>query len=180
MTILRGQKIILRSYRQSDLEPLFAGSNEPVGGKFTGTQTTFTREQVERYVQKQIAADDDSRASFIIAPLDDSRPVGEVVINQIDRTNNNANIRIAIFSPDDYGGGYGTEAMRLMVDYGFRELKLHRIELGVYAFNPRAIRVYEKVGFKREGVLRDILFYDREYHDEIVMSILEYEWAANI
>ena len=102
-----------------------------------------------------------------------------MVINQIDRDNNCANIRIAIFSPDDYGGGYGTEAMRMMVDYGFRELKLHRISLGVFAFNPRAIRVYEKVGFKREGILRDILFYDGEYHDEIVMSILEQEWAAN-
>ena len=179
MTILRGQKTILRPYRESDLEPLFAGSNEPIGGKFTGTQTTFTREQVERYLQKQIAADDDSRASFIIAALDDARPIGEVVINQIDRDNNCANIRIAIFSPDDYGGGYGTEAMRMMVDYGFRELKLHRISLGVFAFNPRAIRVYEKVGFKREGVLRDILFYDGEYHDEIVMSILEHEWAAH-
>lgn len=178
MTVIRGEKIILRPYRESDMEPLFEGVNEPVGRKLTGTQVDFTHAEVERYLQRQIAADDDSRASFIIALPDDSRPVGEVVINQIDRVNNNANIRIAIFSPQDYGSGFGTEAMRLMVDYGFRTLKLHRIELDVFMFNPRAVHVYEKIGFKREGVLRDVMFYDDEYHDAIIMSILEHEWFA--
>src|SRR5215207_1194559 len=176
MTIIKGEKIILRPYRLSDLEPLLEGANEPTGHKLTGTQTTFTRDDVERYLQRQIAADDDSRASFMIALPDDSRPVGEVVINQIDHVNNNANIRIAIFSPQDYGGGYGSEAMRLMVDYGFRTLKLHRIELDVFTFNPRAVHVYEKIGFKREGLLREVMFYDGEYHDAIIMSILEREW----
>lgn len=176
MTILTGEKIILRPFRESDKEPLFAGVNEPIGAKLTGTHQTFTREDTDRYIERQIAADDDSRASFIIALPDDSRPVGEVVINGIDRDNNSANIRIALFSPDDFGQGYGSEAMRLMVGYGFEELKLHRISLDVFAFNPRAIRAYEKVGFKREGVLRDDLFYDGEYHDAIIMSILEHEW----
>jgi RimJ/RimL family protein N-acetyltransferase len=136
----------------------------------------LTRDDVERYLQRQIAADDNSRASFMIDLPDDSRPIGEVVINQIDHDNNNANIRIAIFSPQDYGAGYGSEAMRLMVDYGFRVLKLHRIELDVFTFNPRAVHVYEKIGFKREGLLREVMLYDGTYHDAIIMSILDREW----
>ena len=53
---------------------------------------------------------------------------------------------------------------------------MHRIELGVYAFNPRAIHVYEKLGFKREGTLRDSICWDGTFHDMIVMSILEEEY----
>jgi RimJ/RimL family protein N-acetyltransferase len=174
--MIQGEKIILRDFREADFELLWDGINEPIGAKLTGTHATFTREQVEAYLQHQIAKDDDSRASFIIALPDDSRPVGEVVINEIDEDNHSCNIRIMLFSPDDFSKGYGSEAMRLMVTYGFEKLKLHRIELGVYEFNPRAIRAYEKAGFKREGILRDALFYDGEYHNMIVMSILEHEW----
>ena len=65
-----------------------------------------------------------------------------------------------------------------MVDYGFRELGLHRISLGVYDFNPRAIHVYEKMGFKREGIMRDALYWDGEYVDEIMMSVLSHEWEG--
>jgi RimJ/RimL family protein N-acetyltransferase len=68
--------------------------------------------------------------------------------------------------------------MRLMVNYGFKELNLHRIELDVFAFNTRAIRVYENIGFKREGLLRDTLFYDGEFHDTVLMSILEDDWLG--
>lgn len=72
--------------------------------------------------------------------------------------------------------GYGTEAMRLAVDYGFTHLNLHRIGLDVLDFNPRAIHVYEKIGFKQEGVLRDTLFYEGTFHSAILMGILEDEW----
>jgi RimJ/RimL family protein N-acetyltransferase len=63
-----------------------------------------------------------------------------------------------------------------MLGHGFNNLNLHRIELGVFDFNPRAIHVYEKLGFKREGVLRDYLFSDGAYHDQILMSILDHEY----
>jgi RimJ/RimL family protein N-acetyltransferase len=176
---IKGKKIMLRRFRPDDLEPLWEtiNTNEEFN-RLTGTHGTFSREQIENYNAKQVAADDDSRASFIIALPDDSRAVGEVVINEIDRDNNSGSIRISLFYTEDAGKGYGTEAMRLMVDYGFKYLKLHRISLTVYAFNPRAIRVYEKVGFKREGVMRDDLYWDGEYVDSIIMSILEHEWEG--
>jgi RimJ/RimL family protein N-acetyltransferase len=75
-----------------------------------------------------------------------------------------------------FGKGYGSEAMRLMLDYGFGILNLHRIELDVFAFNERAIRAYEKLGFQKEGIKRDCLFYEYEYHDAIIMSILADEF----
>jgi RimJ/RimL family protein N-acetyltransferase len=131
---------------------------------------------IDSYVARQISANDDDRASFIIAIGENLRAVGEVVINDVDHDNHSANIRIGLFSEQDFNKGYGTEAMQLMVDYGFKILNLHRISLGVYAFNPRAIRVYEKIGFKQEGILRDALYWDGKYVDGITMSILAHEW----
>jgi RimJ/RimL family protein N-acetyltransferase len=179
MTTIKGEKIILRPFRTEDMQPLWNSIGNENTNRLTGTHATFTREMIDAYVQRQIANDDASRISFIIAAPDDARALGEVVINDIDANNHSANIRIALFDDADMGKGFGTEAMRLMVDYGFRECHLHRISLEVYAFNPRAIRAYEKVGFVREGVLRDALYWDGVYVDAIMMSILAEEWNGS-
>ncbi len=175
---LKTETITLRPFRTEDAEPLWQSLESETINRLTGTHGTFTREQIDTYVANQIKADSDDRASFIIEANVDKRAVGEVVINEIDRDNHSGNIRIALFDETDFGKGYGTQAVRLMVGFGFRELKLHRISLGVYAFNPRAIHVYEKIGFVKEGVLRDALYWNGEYIDEITMSILEHEYKV--
>jgi RimJ/RimL family protein N-acetyltransferase len=76
------------------------------------------------------------------------------------------------------GRGLGTEATRLIVGYGIEELGLHWIDLGVYSFNPRAQRAYEKAGFVVEGVRRHDLRWEGEWIDSIVMSVLAPEWRA--
>lgn len=173
MNKIQGEKIYLRLNEMRDKEIMFKGVHEPVGAKLTGTHATFTMEQIVAYIQRNIAGE--GRFAWVICLLDDT-VVGEVVINDIDEDNRSANIRIALFNAQYFGKGYGTEALRLAIDYGFKQGKLHRIELGVYAFNSRAIHVYEKVGFKLEGTLRDALFWEGEYYNQHVMSILETEW----
>src|SRR4029077_6502603 len=76
------------------------------------------------------------------------------------------------------GRGYGTDAMRVIVDYGFREMGLHRIQLGVAPFNPAGIRAYEKAGFVEEGRYRESVLHDGRWYDEVLMSILDHEWTA--
>lgn len=73
--------------------------------------------------------------------------------------------------------GYGTDAVRTLCGYGFREMNLHRIELHVYPFNERGVRAYARVGFREEGRLRDALFVDGRHHDVIVMGLLADEFA---
>ena len=176
MSKIQGERIYLRSYEMRDKEVVLAGVNEPVGARLTGTHGDgFTLEQIERYIQMNIDNEGDGRYGWVICLADDT-VVGEVVINEIDENNRSASIRIALYDPKYFGQGYGSEAMRLAVDFGFKQANLHRISLGVFNFNPRAIHVYEKIGFKREGVLRDALFWDGEFHDEIIMGILESEW----
>ena len=101
--------------------------------------------------------------------------VGEVVLNEWNEANRSCNFRTMLGS----GGrdrGLGTEAARLIIGYGFEHLGLHRISLEVYAFNPRARRVYDKVGFVTEGVLRDELRWEDQWIDATAMSILAAEW----
>ncbi|MFN8531274.1 MAG: GNAT family protein [Anaerolineae bacterium] len=176
MIILSGERVILRHFTPDDLDIVLAGVNEPQSARLTGTHATFDRDQVAAYLQRNLTPEPD-RAAFIFADIDTQRAIGEVVINELDSDNHSANIRIAIFDPADWGKGYGTDAMRLMVTYGFETLRLHRIELGVYDFNPRAIRAYEKAGFKHEGVRREALYWEGEYHNMMIMSVLEQEWT---
>jgi RimJ/RimL family protein N-acetyltransferase len=86
-------------------------------------------------------------------------------------------LRILIFDPDAIGKGIGLEATTLLAHYGFQRLNAHRIWLGCSADNEPAWKTYEKVGFKREGVLRDDLFYDGKYHDAYRYAILEHDEA---
>jgi RimJ/RimL family protein N-acetyltransferase len=173
MTTLTGKRVILRPIREDDAEALLAGTSNLTTRRLTGTQAEFTLEQIQHYIRNR--ANQDDRATFIITLPDDDTPRGEIVLMDID-DNRSASLRIGLFRDEDFGKGYGTEALRLVLDYGFGTLNLHRIGLDVFDFNPRAIHVYEKLGFKREGVQRDALFYDGEFHDSIVMGILEDEW----
>jgi len=83
-----------------------------------------------------------------------------------------------VFGPDFVGQGLGSEAVALMVRYGFLELGLNRIGLGVWAFNDRAIAAYRKVGFVEEGRVRETVLHDGRFHDELVMGVLASEWHA--
>lgn len=173
---LEGTMVYLRPWEAEDADWLYQSVNNDVEGRqLTGTPTAFSRVQIAGYIERQ--AGDPSRASFAVARQEDDALVGEVVLNAIDGRNRNANFRI--FIDGLYTGqGYGTEATRLILDYGFGMLNLHRIELDVYTINPRALHVYEKVGFVQEGVKRQNWYYDHQYYDSIVMSMLEDDYRA--
>lgn len=176
--ILIGNTIRLRPITVDDAPQMFAALSDEESMRLTGSQTDFTFEQVERFCERVSQAND--RADYAITLLSDQSAtyIGEVVLNEIDFENRSANFRIALNSANNFGKGYGSEATRLILDYGFRTLKLHRIELEVYDFNPRAQHVYEKVGFVKEGVRRDVLLWDGKWQRAIVMSILEDEYDA--
>ena len=139
----------------------------------TGTNVTFAKDQVLTFFHKCLT-DPDRRDFLIISPHGEI--VGESVINEIDWETRSANFRIAIFQHSHMNKGIGTWVVKRTRDYAFQELKLHRLSLSVYSFNPRAKHVYEKAGFRTEGILRDAILGDGNYADEILMAILESEW----
>jgi len=104
--------------------------------------------------------------------------IGDMGLHNIEWTQRAAEMGIMIGDKSYWNQGYGTEAMTLLLKYGFETLNLNRMYLRVYETNLRAIRAYEKAGFVHEGRLRQALYADGKYHDGLVMSVLRSEWDA--
>ena len=173
--VLYGETIFLRPIQAEDAQAMFEGLTDEESNRLTGTHEKFTLEQVQRFCAR--IAEDDDRADYAIIGKDNPGVIlGEVVLNEISWENRSSNFRIGLYNQAFFGKGYGTQATRLILKFGFEALNLHRIDLEVYDFNPRAAHVYEKVGFKREGVKRDVLLWDGRFQDAIVMSMLEDEY----
>jgi RimJ/RimL family protein N-acetyltransferase len=167
---LVGDRVILRPVSAGDAPGLLDLVSDEEGNRLTGTRgLELTQEAAQRWYATR--AEEDDRLDLAVVDRTSGHYAGEVVLNELDRDNRSCNFRIGL-RPALQDRGLGSEATSLIVDYGFR-IGLHRIELGVYAFNPRARRVYEKAGFVYEGTRRDALHWDGEWTDSIVMSILE-------
>ena len=144
---------------------------------FVWTATTFehplTREQVKKFV-------DDSRQRgdrlFFKAVGPDGEVFGHIELGAIDRHHASLRIGRVVVDPALRGRGLAAGMMRAAVEKSFRELEMHRVELWVLEDNHSAIASYERVGFRREGVLRDVLKGPEGYRSGIVMSLLEQEW----
>ncbi|WP_458122232.1 GNAT family N-acetyltransferase [Paenibacillus sp. Z6-24] len=172
--MLESERLYLRTFTTDDLDVYYPTLMNEEMRRLTGTHALFTREGVARFIEE--SASDSSRIDLLIMLKPTEQVIGEISLMDIDRTNRNAHVRVAIFESSNCGQGYGTEAMELLLDYAFGNINLHRVELSVFSFNERAIRSYEKLGFRREGVQREVLYYDYQYHDAISMSILEHEF----
>ncbi|MEG0527858.1 GNAT family N-acetyltransferase [Amedibacillus sp. YH-ame6] len=160
----------ITNYYEQNFNPL-----DKEVARLTGSKEVFTKEEVTSFFLKSL--EDSARYLFlIIAP--DGSIIGESVINEIDWDLRCANFRIGLFHRNVRGKGIGTWAIEVTRDFAFEKLKIHRLELDVYSFNPRAEKAYLKVGFKREGVLRDAVKDGDKYADVILMSILEDEWRS--
>ena len=101
--------------------------------------------------------------------------IGVVSFDSINWRDRDAEVGIIIGDPEFWEQGYGTDALRTILDVGFRWYNLHRVHLFVVHDNCRAIRAYEKCGFHHEGRLRDAVFIDGHYQDMLLMSILANE-----
>ncbi|ONI69833.1 GNAT family N-acetyltransferase [Kribbella sp. ALI-6-A] len=173
---LTGELVVLRPLGEQDFPMMKAAMDDPEVAKLTGSHGTISDEKALEWLRTR--KDQPDRLDLAIVDKASGEAVGEVVLNEYDPDNRSCNFRILI-GPAGRNRGLGTEATRLIVGYGIERLGLHRISLGVYAFNPRAQRAYEKAGFVVEGRLRDELYWDGEWVDSIVMSVLETEWPVS-
>ena len=125
-----------------------------------------------------MSADRNSPNSYIFAIRVKKKNdfIGVVALSNINSQARHAAFGINIAHPDYRGQGYGQEATKTMLRYGFLELNLNRIWLDVFSYNERAIRLYENVGFVHEGREREMIYRDGQYHDSIKMGILRREW----
>jgi diamine N-acetyltransferase len=127
----------------------------------------MTFEMEMGWLEGALTSDD---AVFTLYELSTMRPIGNGGLHDIHIANGTAEFGIAIGEPDVWGKGYGTEATRLILAYAFDVLGLYNVRLSVYANNQRAVRAYERAGFKMVGALRGWQRIGRERCDEIIMD----------
>ncbi|MFC5217200.1 GNAT family N-acetyltransferase [Streptomyces coerulescens] len=175
--VLTGDLTVLRPFTEDDAAVMAEIIEDPEVLRFTGDPgEEFPLERLRSWYGSRSEQSD--RLDLAVTDRATGELVGEVVLYEWDATARGCTFRTLV-GPRGRGRGIGTEATRLIVGHGFEQLGLHRIQLEAYGHNPRALRVYEKVGFVVEGVRREADLRDGEWRDWVMMAILDREWAAH-
>lgn len=173
--MLRGAQVWLRPLEKADLA--HTPMDDAEMAHYAGFKAPFGTESSERWFNKMLEQTGESTFQFVVCPLGAREGIGGCGLRSIDRLNGNAEVSIFMFR-GSWGRGLGTDAVNVLLDFGFGELRLERIYLHVFDYNARAMRSYEKSGFVREAVLRRSRWHRGVHHDVILMAILRSEWEA--
>ncbi len=140
--------------------------------------TPYTLKQIKDFIEKELFSQQSSIFLFMIRSLEDDRIIGEIGLEGVEWNHGDAFVGISVGEREYWDKGYGTDAMRVLLDYAFKELNLHRVSLTVFEYNPRAMRSYQKAGFVMEGRERSVIRRDGKRYDLLFMGILREEWLA--
>lgn len=181
---LWGERVVLRPFTPADIEAMGPVLADPDVIRLTGSAHSTADatgcspehdEATRRWYETR--AEQDDRLDLAVVDRATDTCVGEVVLNNWEPENQACSFRILV-GPEGRDRGLGSEATRMVLRHAFTATDLYRVELGVYAFNPRARYVYERAGFVVEGTRRAALVFDGERIDEVTMSVLRPEWLA--
>lgn len=174
--LLRGSRVRLTALTQNDLPTVIQWHQNPEFLRLFDALPAYPK--TEAVLAQWL--DDTHKATdaflFAIRTLDSAELIGYVELDGILWTHQVTGVSIAIGEAKQWGKGYGTEAMQLVLQFAFDELNLHRVQLTVFSYNERAIALYEKLGFQREGVHREHLQRDGKRYDMYLYGLLRSEW----
>ncbi len=175
----RGEKVELGPVQREYLPKYVEWFNDWEMSRFMkpGMPRGLTLEDEIEWYERQ--AKDSNSIVFAILTLPEKKLIGDCGLHGIDLKNRTGIYGIFIGDKDYWGKGYGTDATRTLLRFAFEQLGLNRVELEVFDYNPRAVRAYEKAGFRRDGVRRQALYRDGEFHDIYLMGILRADWETN-
>ena len=125
------------------------------------------------------ATQNSENREFNIISINNDKLIGTVSLEKLDRINRSAVLGIFIGDENFRNNGFGTEAINLLLEYGFKYLNLHSIKLSLLSVNERAHKCYLKCGFKDTGLSREQYFIDGKYYDKLYMDILESEFNGD-
>ena len=170
--------VYLRPAERDDVPLFVTWFNDYAGSRTLGIRAPMSVAMEEQWFERAVADQGKNGYHFVACLLEDDRPIGTVGLFDLDLVNGNAGLGISIGAAADRGRGHGSDMLRALLAFAFGSLRLERIWLDVYDFNPGARRVYERVGFVEEGVLRHAIFREDAYRDVHRMAILREEWTA--
>ena len=176
--VIRSQRLYLRPAERADLPVFVRWFADAETTRSLAVRAPFSLAMEEKWFSQVVDGQGRSHYHFVICTLPAGRPIGTADLRNIDLENGRAEFGISIGEKDEWNKGYGTEALGAICDFGFGALRLERISLEVYEDNARAIRSYEKAGFRHEGRLRHAHFTKGRHCDVLVMALLREEWQA--
>lgn len=141
--------------------------------------TDYARPQTAKQIEERFLQPGANEVLFHLHTLTDKRMIGFLALHSIEWNNGAAVLSMGIGDAKYRGKGYGSDALRLGLNYAFSELNLYRVGLDVIASNTRAIRAYEKAGFRLEGAMRAAVYRDGVRVDRLIMGILRPEWELH-
>jgi len=142
----------------------------------SGVARTSSQNGTKKWFEKELDDQSINQHWFSIRKLDDDTLLGDIDLYVYNWPARDTFVGIGIGERDFWGKGYGTDAMRVILRYAFTEINMKRVTLSVFEYNPRAIRSYEKAGFRHEGRLRKLLNKEGRRWDMLMMGILREEW----
>ena len=173
---LVGDRIYLSPRNCEDVEKFTEWMNDFEVTDYTGRSgMLMSLEGERRYLEENY----NPEANFSIVTIEQDRLIGTVGLERINRIHRTATLGIFIGDKEFLSKGYGTESIRLILDYGFNYMNLHNIKLDLLSFNERALKCYKKCGFKEAGKIRENIFINGKYYDTISMDILDSEFKES-
>lgn len=173
--MIKSNNVVLAPFTPEDLTILFDWINDREQVLFNSPYKPVHWEQHQKWFESVQQRSD--MVIFGIRLFNTDKLIGSCQLHSIHPIHRTAELQIRIGDISERGHGYGSDAVGLLLDFGFKNLNLNRIYLHVFATNTTAIKTYEKAGFTREGLFRQSVFVDNNYVDIIVMSILREEYV---
>jgi RimJ/RimL family protein N-acetyltransferase len=170
----------LRPFRRSDISYFLNWFNDPEVVQYVDMYLPMTEMSEEKFIEELGTTRAKSDIILVVEATegDSTKPIGNCGLHSISPKDHNATFGIVIGEKDYWSKGYGEEAARLLINYGFQQLNLHRISSAAAAFNERSIKLHKKLGFIEEGRLRQAMFKNGQYHDRAEFGILREEWKV--
>ncbi len=170
-----GEKVMFREYQEDDLGHMMDWINDEEIVQFLSDRFLYPQSssQVEEFLNKAMSED---WSGFVISDRETGDYLGQIDFVNLDLKNGKAELALVIGDTNNSSKGIGTESTKMMLDFGFNNLRLNRIELSCWDYNEKAINLYKKLGFTEEGRKRKSRYYNGEYHDEVLFGILREEW----
>lgn len=176
--MLEGNKIILRGLELSDVDELMKHWNKKEVKQYLLQIAPHSREEEEEWIRSTWKNRREGRSYvFAIVTIAEGLHIGNVEISINNQISRRGEVGVVIFNSKFWGQGLGSEALELILDYGFKNLNLHSIELQVFEKNQRARAAYKKVGLIEVGRQREAHFFEGQLIDIIIMDILASEWV---
>ena len=176
LPVLMGRRVVLREPREDDVVPLFEYTSDPEVTRFLAIAPPASPDDTLYFIAKcREHRVQDREYVYVIADAATDRAMGVIGLRHVDQPMRTAQIGTWL-GRQHWGTGVNGEAKRLLLDFSFGLLALHRIEARIAVGNHRSRRAFERLGARSEGVLRESFFKDGVYHDQDLFVVLEQDW----